>query len=77
MRSSPTARWKPTAGAPWQLVARWDQSLALDTVMGWRGPPPALPAQCLLIDCIRPDVVRARGRLIPWGSGQAFRFDAI
>lgn len=71
------ARGEATAGAPWQLVARWDQPLALDTVMGWRGPQPALPAQCLLIDATRPDAVRARGRLLPWGSSQAFRIDAI
>lgn len=63
--------------APWQLVARWEQPLALDVVMDWSGPAPALPAPCLLIDATRPDVVRARGRLLPWGTGQAFRIDAM
>ncbi|MDR7298984.1 MULTISPECIES: hypothetical protein [Roseateles] len=61
----------------WQLVARWDQPLALEVVMGWRGPVPALPVQCQLIEVARPDAALARGRLVPWGSGHAFRIEAV
>jgi hypothetical protein len=73
------ARGEPPAAdaAPWQLVARWDQPLALETVMGWSGAMPALPAQCLLVDTARPDSVRARGRLLPWGSGQALYVESV
>lgn len=71
------ARGEAVAGEPWQLVARWEQPLPVEVVMGWRGGHPALPVACLLVDVARPEVVRARGRLIPWGSGQAFRIDAI
>ncbi|MDR7270925.1 hypothetical protein J2X20_003583 [Pelomonas saccharophila] len=72
------ARSEATAGEhPWQLVARWEQPLAVATLMGWGAPPPALPPQCRLIDASRPDITRALGRLIPWGSGQAFRIDAV
>jgi hypothetical protein len=62
---------------PWQLVARWEQPQPLEVVMGWRGTVPALPAPCQLIDVARPDAPLARGRLVPWGSGQAFRIDAV
>lgn len=61
---------------PWQLVARWDQPLPLEVVMGWRGPAPAQPVHCQLVEASRPDLALARGRLVPWGSGQAFRIDA-
>lgn len=72
------ARSEAVAGErPWQLVSRWEQPLPLETVMGWSDACPALPAQCQLIDAARPDAVRARGRLVPWGSGQAFRVEAI
>jgi hypothetical protein len=71
------ARGEAAGEAPWQLVARWEQPLPLEAVMGWRAPPPAAPAHCQLIETARPDVVRARGRLVPWGSGQAFRIDAV
>ncbi|MGQ3055262.1 MAG: hypothetical protein ACT6S0_26020 [Roseateles sp.] len=72
------ARGEPVAAEkPWQLVARWEQPLALDIVMGWRQPGPAVPVQCQLIDAARPDTVRARGRLVPWGDGQALRIDAL
>jgi hypothetical protein len=65
------------AELPWQLVGRWEQPLALEVVMGWRGPVPAVPVQCQLVEAARPDVVRARGRLVPWGTGQAFRIDSV
>lgn len=71
------ARSEPMTGEPWQLVARWEQPLPLETVMGWSGARPALPSHCLLIEAARPDVIRARGRLLPWGSGQAFRIEAV
>ena len=71
------ARGEVPDGAPWQLVARWEQPLPLECVLGWRGDMPALPVQCQLIEAARPDHVRARGRLLPWGSGQAFRIDSI
>lgn len=71
------ARGEPVTGEPWQLVARWEQPLALEVVMGWCEARPALPVACQLVETARPDVVRARGRLIPWGIGQAFRIDAI
>jgi hypothetical protein len=72
------ARGEATAGEPpWQLVSRWEQPLPLDLVLGWRGPVPAAPVQCQLIETARPDVVRARGRLVPWGSGQAFRIETL
>jgi hypothetical protein len=72
------ARGEAMAGEPpWQLVARWDAPLALDAVLGWGAPRPELPVACQLIETARPDVVRARGRLVPWGSGQAFRIDAF
>lgn len=67
----------PADAAPWQLVARWEQPVALESVMGWGGALPALPAACLLVDTARPDVVRARGRLLPWGSGQALRVESV
>lgn len=71
------ARGEAADGAPWQLVARWDQPLPTEVVMGWQGSMPALPVACQLVDTARPDAVRARGRLLPWGSGHAFRIDAI
>jgi len=72
------ARSESAAGdPPWQLVSRWEQPLPIDLVMGWRGPVPAVPVHCHLIDATRPDTVRARGRLVPWGSGQAFRIETI
>lgn len=71
------ARGEQMVGEPWQLVTRWEQPLPVETLMGWSGAPPALPAQCLLIEAARPDVIRARGRLQPWGSGQAFRIEAV
>lgn len=63
-----------TAGdmQPWQLVARWDQPLSMDVVMGWSRVRPATPVACQLVETARPDAVLARGRLLPWGSGQAF-----
>ena len=70
------ARAEAAGERPWQLVARWEQPLAVHVVMGWSGQPPAVPIQCQLIDASRPDAVRARGRLVPWGTGQAFRIDA-
>ncbi|KQW49642.1 MULTISPECIES: hypothetical protein [unclassified Roseateles] len=78
VRPEPRARGESAAGdKPWQLVARWEQPLTLDVVMGWCGPVPVPPPHCQLIDAARPDAVRARGRLVPWGTGQAFRIDAI
>jgi hypothetical protein len=71
------ARGESMAGEAWQLVARWDLPLPVETVMGWNTAQPALPTQCLLIEAARPDVVHARGRLLPWGSGQALRIDAV
>jgi hypothetical protein len=62
---------------PWQLVARWDQPLPLEVAMGWRGPVPALPVQCQLVEVARPDAPLAHGRLVPWGSGQAFRIETV
>lgn len=62
---------------PWQLVARWEQPLALETVLGWGAPVPIAPVACQLIHTAQPDVVRARGRLLPWGTGQALRIDAV
>lgn len=67
----------PADAAPWQLVARWEQPLALEAVMGWGGAVPPLPVSCQLVDAARPEAVRARGRLLPWGSGQALRLDAV
>ncbi len=71
------ARGEPLAGDPWQLVARWELPLAVETVLDWNPARPPLPAQCLLVEAARPDAVRARGRLLPWGSGQAFRVEAV
>lgn len=71
------ARGESMVGEPWQLVARWEPPLPVETVMGWQGARPALPAQCLLVQAARPDAVRARGRLLPWGTGQAFRMDVV
>ncbi len=71
------ARGEAMPGRPWQLVARWEQPLAMDMVMGWSGTRPLLPATCQLIDTARPEVARARGRLVPWGSGQALRIDSV
>lgn len=71
------ARGEPMAGEPWQLVARWEQPLPLETVMGWNGARPPLPPHCLLVEAARADGVRARGRLLPWGSGQALRIEAV
>jgi hypothetical protein len=71
------ARGEPMAGEPWQLVARWEQPLPLEVVMGWSEARPPLPVQCLLIEAARPDTVRARGRLLPWGTGQAFRVESV
>lgn len=73
------ARTESVAAAepPWQLVARWEQPLALETVLGWHGTVPAVPAICQLIHTAQPDVVRARGRLLPWGSGEALRIDSV
>jgi hypothetical protein len=76
-RVADTAEAAESADSPWQLVARWEQPLALEVVMGWSGPAPAPPVPCQLIDIARPDVALARGRLVPWGSGQAFRIDAL
>lgn len=65
------------SGEPrWQLVARWEPPLAVEAVMGWGTAAPALPPLCQLVDTHRPDTVLARGRLLPWGSGQALRIDA-
>lgn len=70
------ARGEATPGErPWQLVARWEQPLAVDIVMGWNGPGPAVPVHCQLVNAGRPEAVRAHGRLVPWGSGQAFRIE--
>ena len=71
------ARGEPPEGAPWQLVARWEQPLPVEVVMGWQEPAPLAPVACQLIEAARPDVVRARGRLLPWGSGHAFRVDTF
>lgn len=63
-----------------ELVARWDAPLPLPVVLGWAGwvpPAPARPAPCQLIDAAHPDTVLARGRLLPWGSGQAFRIESM
>jgi hypothetical protein len=60
---------------PLQLVARWEQPLSLDVVLGWTTTRPAPPAACQLIETARPDTVLARGRLVPWGTGQAFRIE--
>ncbi|MFG6460753.1 hypothetical protein ACG04Q_04150 [Roseateles sp. DXS20W] len=62
---------------PWQLVARWEQPLALETVLGWGAPAPFAPVACQLIHTAQPDVVRARGRLLPWGTGHAMRIDSV
>jgi hypothetical protein len=69
------ARAEATSDRPWLLVARWEQPLPLEVVMGWNEPPPDVPVPCQLIEANRPDVVRARGRLVPWGTGQAFRIE--
>jgi hypothetical protein len=71
------ARGEAPEGSPWQLVARWEQPLPVAIVMGWQGPAPVSPVSCQLIEAARPDAVRARGRLLPWGSGHAFRIDSI
>lgn len=66
----------PMGDLPHQLVARWERPLPLSTLLGWDAPPPPTPAECLLFDATRPEAVLARGRLIPWGSGQAFLVEA-
>ncbi|MDR7333390.1 hypothetical protein [Roseateles asaccharophilus] len=71
------ARGEAPEGLTWQLVSRWEQPLPAALVMGWQGPAPLPPAPCQLIEAARPDAVRARGRLLPWGSGHAFRIDTI
>lgn len=72
------ARGEATPGEkPWQLVARWDQPVALEAVMGWNDRAPAAPAHCQLIDATRPELTRAHGRLVPWGTGQALRIDSV
>lgn len=68
------ARGEPAAAGegPWQLVAHWESPLAMDVVMGWAEARPTVPVPCQLIEAARPDTVLARGRLVPWGTGQAF-----
>lgn len=61
---------------PWQLVARWPAPVAVEALMGWTGPLPGLPVEALLVETSWPDAVLARGRLLPWGSGQALRIEA-
>ncbi|KQV50804.1 hypothetical protein ASC95_15785 [Pelomonas sp. Root1217] len=73
----PRARAEAAGEPPWQLVARWEQPLPLEVVMGWSDALPAVPMHCQLIDASRPEVTRARGRLIPWGTGQALRIDSL
>lgn len=60
---------------PWQLVARWEAPVAVEALMGWAGELPPLPAACLLVETAWPDAVLARGRLLPWGSGQALHIE--
>lgn len=60
---------------PWQLVARWEEPVPVQALMGWDGTLPPLPAACLLVETAWPDAVLARGRLQPWGSGQALRIE--
>lgn len=72
-RAEPAGAGEP----PWQLVARWDQPLALEVVLGWHATPPAAPVACQLIHTAQPESVRARGRLLPWGSGQALLIEAV
>ena len=62
---------------PWQLVARWEQPLALDVVLGWSTVRPSPPVACQLVESARPDAVLARGRLVPWGTGQAFLVEHV
>lgn len=71
------ARTEAGGDSPWQLVARWEQALPVEAVMGWSPALPPLPASCQLIDIHRPELARARGRLIPWGTGQALRIDSV
>jgi hypothetical protein len=73
----PRARSEPGAPGdlPWQLVARWDAPIAIESLLGWGAPLPPLPAECLLVETAWPDAVLARGRLMPWGSGQALRIE--
>lgn len=74
----PRARSEPPqpADQPWQLVARWEAPVAVEALMGWGGELPPLPAACLLVETAWPDAVLARGRLMPWGSGQALHIEA-
>ncbi|RTL36305.1 MAG: hypothetical protein EKK53_23090 [Burkholderiales bacterium] len=60
---------------PWQLVARWDNPVSVEALMGWAPGLPPLPATCLLVETAWPDAVLAHGRLMPWGSGQALRIE--
>lgn len=71
------ARGEAAQGAPWQLVSRWEQPLPVEVVLGWQETAPLVPVACQLIETAQPDVVRARGRLLPWGSGHAFRVDSL
>lgn len=61
---------------PWQLVARWPAPVPLEALMGWAGGLPPLPAEVLLVETAWPDAVLARGRLLPWGSGEALLIEA-
>jgi hypothetical protein len=61
---------------PWQLVARWDSPVTVEALMGWGLPLPPPPPECLLVETAWPVAVLARGRLMPWGSGQALRIEA-
>lgn len=73
----PRPRSEPAAAGdlPWQLVARWDEPVPLPCLMGWAPGLPPLPDAALLVETAWPDAVLARGRLMPWGSGQALRIE--
>ncbi len=69
----PRARSEPglPGDLPWQLVARWPAPVRVEALMGWEGGLPPWPAEVLLVETAWPDAVLARGRLLPWGSGEA------
>lgn len=74
----PRARSEPgqPGDLPWQLVARWTAPVGVEALMGWESGLPPLPAEVLLVETTWPDAVLARGRLLPWGSGEALLIEA-
>lgn len=63
----------PTQAEACQLVARWAQPLALEQLLGWQAAEAGPADECLLLDEARQCI--ARGRLLPFGLGEALRIE--